>query len=321
MSGKGIKFLFFPDDNSPKSVDEQDADFIAQVQEVQKRTGLTGWAGYYNVSSLDEAKNYWRNANGIDLKAEIGSGGMQDGAGQPLDLFRGSVDALLAPYIAALRVEGFDVNYKNWQRVNGATDAQRQYLEAKVAELEDVNKHGVVRKLRQQVSIVNQKQIGSAPLITQTTTNANAVKQLAALDELLAKAKDPTASVDNWLLMNAQAYGTNDVPMAPGRFIQMLNDGSIYTQLKSLTPGQVKDADHGFANAAEFRRLYESGAVKPATTAKLMLWSFLSRGSPCEAGFQVTCRDRVHRCQLCHTGVQMEVDVSLGSHSDPRGDR
>lgn len=278
MSGKGVKFLFFPDKGSPKSVDEQEADFVAQVQEVQKRTGLTGWAKYKNVSSLDEARKYWRNANGIDLGSETGSSGLQASSGQPLDLFRGSVDTLLAPYIAALRVEGFDVNYKNWQRVNGATDAQRQYLESKVAELEDINKHGVVKKLRQQVSIVNQKQISSAPVITQTTTNANAVKQLAALDDLLSKAKDPTASVDNWLLMNAQAYGTNDVPMAPSRFIKMLHNDGIYTQLKSLTPGQVQDADHGFANAAEFRRLYESGAVKPATTAKLMLWSFLSRG-------------------------------------------
>ena len=107
MSGKGIKFLFFPDDGSPKSVDEQEADFVSQVQEVQKRTGLTGWADYDNVSTLDEAKKYWRNANGIDLRSEIGSSGLQGSSEGPLDIFRGSVDALLAPYIAALRVEGF----------------------------------------------------------------------------------------------------------------------------------------------------------------------------------------------------------------------
>jgi hypothetical protein len=178
MSGRGIKFLFFPDDSSAKSVDEQETDFVAQVQAVQAKTGLTGWVEYKNISALDEANDYWRNANGIDLKSEVGSSGMPAGTEGPLDLFRGSVDALLAPYIGALRVEGFDVNFKNWQRVNGATDAQRQYLEAKVAELEDINKHGVVKKLRQTVSIVGLKGIGTEALISQTTTttttNANA---------------------------------------------------------------------------------------------------------------------------------------------------
>jgi hypothetical protein len=278
MSGRGIKFLFFPDDSSAKSVDEQHDDFVAQVQAVQQKTGLTGWSAYKNVSSLDGAKDYWSNVNGNDTSAKTGSSGLQDGSGQSLDLFRGTVDTLLAPYIAALRVEGFGFDYKAWAAVNGATPGQQSYLESKVAELEDINKHGVVKKLRQTVSIVGKKGIGTDPKISQTTTNANAVKQLAALDEVLAASKDPTASVDAWLRMNALAYGTNDVPMAPARFIEMLNDNSIYTQLKALSPGQVKDADHGFANAAEFRKLYESGKVKPATTAKLMLWSFLSRG-------------------------------------------
>lgn len=123
------------------------------------------------MSALDKAKDYWRNANGIDLKSETGSSGLQGSTEGPLDLFRGSIDALLAPYIAALRVEGFDINYKNWQRVHGATDAQREYLKAKVAELEDINKHGVVKKLRQTVSIVGLKGVGTDTLISQTTPN------------------------------------------------------------------------------------------------------------------------------------------------------
>ena len=66
--------------------------------------------------------DYWSNANGIDLGSKTGSSGLQGSTEGPLDLFRGSVDAPLAPYIAALRVEGFGVNYGSWQQVNGATD-------------------------------------------------------------------------------------------------------------------------------------------------------------------------------------------------------
>jgi hypothetical protein len=136
----------------------------------------------------------------------------------------------------------------------------------------------VVPKLRQRVPITNLKQVGSRALITQKTTEANAVEQLAALDRVLAGSSNPVKSTESWLRMEAMAYGTNDVPMAPNRFIQMYNSDGIYQQLKSLSPGQVSDAQQGAEMGQEFRRLYESGKVDPAITAKLMLWSFLSRG-------------------------------------------
>jgi hypothetical protein len=288
MSGKGVKFLFFPDDSSGKTIDEQESEFIAQIKAVQQKTGLTGWSNYDNVSTLDGAGDYWSNANGTNTEGEAGSTGLQDSEGRSLDLFRGSVEHILAPYIAALKTEGFDFDAGNWQRVFGASDQQRQYVESEVAKLANINKHGVVKKLRQTVNISEDKDVGSSALITQKTTNANAEQQLANLDTVIAKAGNPVASTNAWLRMMAIAFGTNDVPMAPNRFIQMYNNDGIYKQLKTLSAGQVADADHGFKNAAEFRKLYESGKVKPETTAKLMLWSFLSRGvSPYvqESGF------------------------------------
>jgi len=278
MSGEGIKFLFFADDSSTKSTEEQYKDFVDQVGGVQQSTGLTAAGSFNTNSELDGANDYWTNATGQSLSANLGGAGDQAATGGSPDLFRGTVDSLLAPYVSALSTEGFDFDFNQWQRVFGATDAQRDYLKLKVTALDEINKHGVVPKLRQRVPITNLKQVGSKALITQKTTEANAAEQLDALDDVLAKSGNPVKNTEAWLRMEAMAYGTNDVPMAPNRFIQMYNNDGIYQQLKSLSPGQVSDAQHGAEMGQEFRRLYESGKVDPAITAKLMLWSFLSRG-------------------------------------------
>jgi hypothetical protein len=278
MSGEGIKFLFFADDSSTKSSQEQFKDFVDQVGGVQQSTGLTAAGSFNTNSELDGANDYWTNATGQPLSANLGGAGDQAATGGSSDIFRGTVDSLLAPYVSALSTEGFDFDFNQWQQAFGATDAQRDYLKLKVTALDEINKHGVVPKLRQRVPITNLKQVGSKALITQKTTEANAAEQLGALDTVLAKSSNPVKSTESWLRMEAMAYGTNDVPMAPNRFIQMYNSDGIYQQLKSLSPGQVSDAQAGAKMGQEFRRLYESGKVDPAITAKLMLWSFLSRG-------------------------------------------
>jgi hypothetical protein len=277
LSGAGIKFLFFADDSSNKSTQEQYRDFVDQVGRVQQSTGLTAAGNFNTNSELDGANDYWTNAT-KPLSADLSGAGDQTLAGGSPDLFRGTVDNLLAPYISAITTEGFEFDVSQWQRVFGATDAQTAYLKLKVAELDNINKHGVVPKLRQRVPITNLKQVGSRALLTQKTTEANAAEQLDVLDRVLAASSNPVKSTEAWLRMEAMAYGTNDVPMAPNRFIQMYNSDGIYEQLKGLSPGQVSDAQHGAEMGQEFRRLYESGKVKPEITAKLMLWSFLSRG-------------------------------------------
>ena len=104
------------------------------MQKTQAASGLTGKAFYRNVGTLDSAKDHWRNASGYDLtdiQAATGSSGISDGAEGPLDLFRGLVDNLLAPYIAAARIEGFGVDLATWGRVYGATRDQLGYLTQK----------------------------------------------------------------------------------------------------------------------------------------------------------------------------------------------
>ena len=288
FNGNGIKIMFFEDESSGLSSDEQLNEFKQRVESIQNATGLSGLKTYNTLSELDSANDYWKQITGRALSGEGGELGMGRSAAGSSDLFRGTVDNLLAPYVSAIKTEGFEFSIRDWQRVFDATDEQAKYLKAKVEELDNINKHGVVKKLRQTVSIANVKDVGSKAVLMLKTTDKNAVDQLEALDEVFASASNPVKSTENWLRMEAIAYGTNDVPMAPNRFISMYNSDGIYEQLKTLSPGQVSDADHGAEMGQEFRRLYEAGKVPPETTAKLMLWSFLSRGvSPYvqESGF------------------------------------
>jgi hypothetical protein len=139
------------------------------------------------------------------------------------------------------------------------------------------NKHGLVPDLRVKVG-VSSEQLPEKPLFTQTTTNANAPKQLEAIDTVLSKHPAPETSPEAWSQMMAHALGSDEVPVPPYAFIRDINGAGAVEKIKSLTPGQIKDADHGFANARKTRADYEAGRVSPAQTGKLFLWSFLSRG-------------------------------------------
>ena len=107
MSGKGVKFLFFADQDSEKTAEQQFNDFMAQVAVVQRATGLMELIRFDTISKLDEAKNYRSILNG-QINARAGAGDQRQVRGEgsaagSLDLFRGVVDSLLAPYISAGR--------------------------------------------------------------------------------------------------------------------------------------------------------------------------------------------------------------------------
>ena len=72
MSGRGVKFLFFPDGDSALSKDQQLDEFLANVEKVQQATGLTDLIKFDTRSQLDEAKDYWINATGVPFaRAEV----------------------------------------------------------------------------------------------------------------------------------------------------------------------------------------------------------------------------------------------------------
>ena len=140
----------------------------------------------------------------------------------------------------------------------------------------DKNSHGLMPYLRDYSDAEPRRNKKQA--LVQDTKNNNAREQLSRVDEILALNPDAHTSVEAWLQMMADAYGVQDVPIAPYRFIEEINGQGSIDNLARLTPGQIADADHGFENAAAFREAYTSGKLSVETTAKLFLWSFLSRG-------------------------------------------
>jgi hypothetical protein len=144
-------------------------------------------------------------------------------------------------------------------------------------EVAEKNMHGLVPDLRVKVG-VEPSLLPEKPLFTQNTTNANAPKQLEAINTVLKEHPAPEASPEAWSQMMAHALGSDEVPVPPYAFIRDINGEGAIEKIKSLTPGQIKDADHGFDNARRTRAAYEAGRVDPAQTGKLFLWSFLSRG-------------------------------------------
>ena len=158
-----------------------------------------------------------------------------------------------------------------------ATQAERidAAIEAKPEGMADGTKHGVLPHLR---TLAQEEPPTNKASLLLKTTNANAQKQLDAIDGILDNHPDAHTSPEAWAAMMAEAYGSPDVPMSPYRFISDINGQGSIDSLMRLTPGQTEDADHGFENAAEFREAYMSGELGVDTTGKLFLWSFLSRG-------------------------------------------
>ena len=102
--------------------------FRKQVETGRQATGLTDISEFNTQSELDNATDYWINTTGQSLDKEDSQGARDTGGGAGLlDLFRGTVDNILAPYIAELSVEGFKVDFKKWQQVFGAREAQVMY--------------------------------------------------------------------------------------------------------------------------------------------------------------------------------------------------
>lgn len=132
--------------------------------------------------------------------------------------------------------------------------------------------------LRVMVKMAKEK-LPAKPMVLTGTNPKNAARQIAALDDLATRFKDPAKSVLEWSRMMAVASAKNDVVVPPYQFIREMNDPQMLTSLlQRLSAGQIADADHGFANAAKFFELYTTGQMAVEDTGKLMLWSFLSKG-------------------------------------------
>jgi hypothetical protein len=134
-------------------------------------------------------------------------------------------------------------------------------------------KHNLVPELRVKAEGA---EVPDKPLFTQKTNNANAARQIEALDTIAERFPDPNTG-DEWSRMMAYALGDDDVPVPPYGLLRDLASKDP-GRLSKLTKGQIADADHGMKTADVFGSLYARGAMDVADTGKLFMWSILSRG-------------------------------------------
>lgn len=116
------------------------------------------------------------------------------------------------------------------------------------------------------------------PLILTGTNAKNAARQIANIDDILARFPEADRDPLEWSRMMAYAMATRDVPAPPYRFLKDINSDGALRSLQRLTKGQIEDANHGFENARAFREAYLDGTMSVEDTGKLFMWSFLSRG-------------------------------------------
>jgi hypothetical protein len=183
--GKALTFLYFGEETGADA-------HVNSLRQVAQEVGLEGEYGGYSHGALDSFQEKDDNGNVTEGYSRIvrETWDTNAPAGSP-GIYERSTDSLLVPYILAIKAEGFGFDFAGWQRVKSATRQQRQELEAKVAAAEAANRHGLVPKLREKVNSSRLPRVSIGAQICQTTTNANAEKQLEALDDALSSNPDP----------------------------------------------------------------------------------------------------------------------------------
>ena len=238
------------------------------------------WVGdNYKGFSVSESKSrsrHWMAHTAVGSRAGIGSDKNWQPIAKELNAERAAAEAYIQPGTSGgvaffqAEVPTVPVALTSSQRVDAL-------IAAKDPRMDDGTVGSLLPHLR---SYAEAARDGKPLVLSGDTTNGNAAANLLGLDEVRTRHPNPTASPEAWTAFLADAYARNDVPMPPRRFIEEINNGSqgSIDNLSRLSAGQIADADHGFRNAKDFRAAYINGDLTIATTARLFLWSFLSRG-------------------------------------------
>jgi hypothetical protein len=111
-----------------------------------------------------------------------------------------------------------------------------------------------------------------------STKNANAERQLSGISPLLEEFPDMATDPQQWAQGMSKAFGSKDVVAPPYRFMKAIENGEYTDLLKTLTPGQIADADAGFRAGKDFLKAYHAGEMGVEDTGKLFMWGIMSRG-------------------------------------------
>ena len=111
-----------------------------------------------------------------------------------------------------------------------------------------------------------------------STKNANAARQLDGITPLMNEFPEMGTNPEQWAQGMSKAFGSKEVVAPPYRFMKAIENGEYTDLLRTLTPGQIADADAGFAAGKEFLKAYHSGQMGVEDTGKLFMWGIMSRG-------------------------------------------
>ena len=239
------------------------------VEASVRNPAYVGWGNFYPKVMTNEEMARFRGGKERLKKVMQESGDKADKAAYKA--FKGAV---LEEVRQRAEAQGL-VENPNLTQEQRAGEGPRFSLSEPGKDVEQKNRLGLEPDLRVAVTGEN---LPDKPLILQDTNAKNAVRQIDSIDGILAKFPNAAESPEEWAKMTAHAFATNDVPVPPYAFIRDLNGDGAAEKLRSLSPGQVSDARKGLAQAQELRRMYLDDEMTPSGTAKLFLWSFLSRG-------------------------------------------
>lgn len=133
----------------------------------------------------------------------------------------------------------------------------------------------------------------------------------ARLNEIQAQHPRPLSGQAAWEKFMVEVYGTSDVPPAPFQALKYAKDPTVLAdEMGKINEKQKQMANEGLALTKKIRQLYDDGDADPAFTAKLFMWSYMSKSATAyhhEAGF----------LEMVMGGVDEHLDAAAEGNFDP----
>ena len=134
--------------------------------------------------------------------------------------------------------------------------------------------HGVYTEY----TVQSEGEVRGKSAIVKTINSGNAEATMAGLDGLIERNPDPLQSEDAWLAFERDLLGDNTTIAPPFGMLKLTGDMDVWSaKHQELSDEQIAAAGRGLDTVKDMDALYQSGIASEMTTAKLLLWSFLSR--------------------------------------------
>jgi hypothetical protein len=249
--------------------DEKQAAMFRQLSAV----GVAGAIPFVGMASRAANRGVKLGVEGAEAAARVGASGVEqavetaarEGAGAiPQYLYKPVTETYQnMPEPSALRTQAIDYITESINVTNGEKAAMPTRLGLGPMYIVDSGVEDVTKK---------------SGFMLGETKNANAARQIDGISPLLQQFPEMGTSPDQWAGAMSKAFGSREVVAPPYRFMKAIDSGEYTDLLRTLTPGQVADADAGFRAGKDFLNAYHAGEMSVEDTGKLFMWGILSRG-------------------------------------------